>query len=156
MRTATPAITQYVELPTAASAAGVGSAPMSTTQAGARKARAAASARSVNYSSSPLLASKTPLWRSKFIVALRRPRLRACWLGRAAYVQVVGNDFFQQPGRGPLRAHAGAAGQPRPHPRPQRPDPRLQRAGAVSIWAIPKDVERDARKLRAARQAARA
>ncbi len=26
--------------------------------------------RSVNYTSSPLLASKTPVWRSKFIVAL--------------------------------------------------------------------------------------
>ena len=58
------------------------------------------------------------------------------------------------PGRGALRAHAGAAGQPRPHPRPQRPAARLQRAGAQHL-GDPEDVERDDQaQARAAGQAA--
>ena len=53
--------------------------------------------RSVLYTSSPLLASKTPVWRSKFIVAMIG--LGFVGLGaRAAYVQVLGNDFFQRQG----------------------------------------------------------
>jgi len=53
--------------------------------------------RSVRYTSSPLLASKTPVWRSKFIVAV----IALAFIGlacRAAYVQVLGNDFFQRQG----------------------------------------------------------
>ena len=53
--------------------------------------------KSVRYTSSPLLASKTPVWRSKLIVAsiaLAFSGLAA----RAAYVQVIGNDFFQRQG----------------------------------------------------------
>ena len=60
----------------------------------------------------------------------RSPSASRCWPARAAYVQVFDNDFFQKQGEVPLRPHAGAAGQPRPHPRPQRPDPGVQRAGA--------------------------
>ena len=53
--------------------------------------------RSVLYTSSPLLASKTPVWRSKFIVALIA--LGFVGLGaRAAYVQVLDNAFFQRQG----------------------------------------------------------
>ena len=53
--------------------------------------------RSVLYTMSPLLASKTPVWRSKFIVAMIA--LGFVGLGaRAAYVQVFGNDFFQRQG----------------------------------------------------------
>jgi cell division protein FtsI (penicillin-binding protein 3) len=53
--------------------------------------------RSVLYTTSPLLASKTPLWRSKFIVAALA--LGFVGLGaRAAYVQVFGNDFFKRQG----------------------------------------------------------
>ena len=37
------------------------------------------------------------------------------------------------PGRDPLRPHARPAGQSRPHRRPQRPDPGVQRAGAVDL-----------------------
>ncbi|HRP21750.1 MAG TPA: penicillin-binding protein 2, partial [Alicycliphilus sp.] len=55
------------------------------------------SRRSVNYTSSPLLASKTPLWRSQFIVALVALGFLAL-IGRAAYVQVFGNAFFQRQG----------------------------------------------------------
>ena len=53
--------------------------------------------RSINYSASPLLASKTPVWRSKFIVAALAVAF-AGLAGRAAYVQVFGNDFFQRQG----------------------------------------------------------
>ena len=54
-------------------------------------------ARSVAYSTSPLLASKTPPWRSKLLVAL--VGLGFCVLiGRAAFVQIIGSDFFQRQG----------------------------------------------------------
>ena len=53
--------------------------------------------RSVLYTSSPLLASKTPVWRSKFIVAMIALGF-AGLAARAAYVQVINNDFFQRQG----------------------------------------------------------
>ena len=53
--------------------------------------------RSVLYTSSPLLASKTPVWRSKFIVAMIALGF-AGLAARAAYVQVFGNAFFQRQG----------------------------------------------------------
>ena len=103
--------------------------------------------RSILYTSSPLLASRTPVWRSKFIVA-------ALALGfgglaaRAAYVQVVGNDFFQRQGEVrfartlELPAHRGRI---------------MDRNGlllasnvvAPSIWAIPEDVESDDAEVKA-------
>jgi cell division protein FtsI (penicillin-binding protein 3) len=53
--------------------------------------------RSVRYGSSPLLASRTPPWRSRLIVAV--VGLGFCvLLGRAAYVQVVASDFFNRQG----------------------------------------------------------
>ena len=56
-------------------------------------AGAAVSVRSVNYSVSPLLASRTPAWRSKFLVAM--VGLGFCVLvGRALYVQVIGADVI--------------------------------------------------------------
>ena len=64
---------------------------------GARSRSGAASVRSVAYSSSPLLASKTPPWRSKFIVALVGLSF-VVLLGRALYVQVLGSDFFKKQG----------------------------------------------------------
>ena len=60
-------------------------------------ARSAQSVRGVNYSSSPLLAEKTPPWRSRFLVML----VGAGFLllaGRALYVQVLQSDFFQKKG----------------------------------------------------------
>ncbi len=53
--------------------------------------------RSVLYASSPLLASKTPVWRSKTVVAV----IALAFIGlaaRAAWVQVFGNAFFQRQG----------------------------------------------------------
>ena len=55
------------------------------------------SLRSVNYASSPLLASKTPPWRSRFIVA--GVALAFIVLaGRAVWVQVLHSDFYQREG----------------------------------------------------------
>ncbi|RYY52685.1 MAG: penicillin-binding protein 2, partial [Comamonadaceae bacterium] len=53
--------------------------------------------RSVRYTTSPLLASKTPVWRSKFIVACIAMGF-VVLAGRAAYVQVIGNDFYRRQG----------------------------------------------------------
>ncbi|MBL0727963.1 penicillin-binding protein 2 [Piscinibacter sp. HJYY11] len=93
------------------------------------------------YSTSPLLASKTPPWRSKFLVGL--VGLGFCVLaGRAVYVQIVGNDFFLKQGeiryartldlaasRGRITDRSGlilASSVPAP-----------------SLWVIPKDFEAD-------------
>ena len=55
------------------------------------------SSRSVQYTSSPLLASKTPIWRSQFIVAVIAAGFLAL-VARAAYVQVIDNAFFKRQG----------------------------------------------------------
>ncbi|MEO8249956.1 MAG: penicillin-binding protein 2, partial [Burkholderiales bacterium] len=55
--------------------------------------------RSVLYKTSPLLASKTPLWRSKLVVAAMAFGFVGLG-GRAVYVQVIGNDFFLAKGAG--------------------------------------------------------
>ncbi len=106
----------------------------------------ASSSRSVRYTSSPLLASKTPVWRSKFIVAA----LALSFVGlaaRAAYIQVIDNAFFQRQGQVrfmrtlELPANRGRV---------------LDRNGLIlassviapSIWAIPEDIDRDPAKLR--------
>lgn len=56
-----------------------------------------ASVRSVNYATSPLLASKTPPWRSRFVVLLVGLAF-ATLLGRAIYVQILATDFYQAQG----------------------------------------------------------
>jgi len=58
---------------------------------------AAQSVRGVNYSTSPLLASKTPPWRSRFLVLLVGVAFSVL-IGRALYVQVLRADFFQKQG----------------------------------------------------------
>jgi len=57
----------------------------------------ATSVRSVNYATSPLLASKTPPWRSRFVVLLVGAAF-AVLLGRAVYVQIVATEFYQAEG----------------------------------------------------------
>ena len=105
------------------------------------------SSRSVQYTSSPLLASKTPIWRSQFIVAV----IAAGFLGlvaRAAYVQVIGNAFFK---------HQGAVRFVRTLDLPANRGRILDRNGNIlassvpvpSIWANPEDMERDPVKLKA-------
>jgi cell division protein FtsI (penicillin-binding protein 3) len=97
--------------------------------------------RSIQYTSSPLLASRTPVWRSKLVVGA----IALAFLGlaaRAAYIQVIANDFFQRQGEVrfartlELPANRGRI---------------LDRNGLIlassvpspSIWAIPEDVEID-------------
>ncbi len=103
--------------------------------------------KSVAYSgsASPLLASKTPVWRSKFIVAAIALAFVGL-AGRAAYVQVINNDFFIRQGEArfsrtlELPANRGRI---------------VDRNGLIlassvpspSIWAIPDDVEQDNAKL---------
>ena len=55
------------------------------------------SVRSVNYATSPLLASKTPPWRSRFVVALVGGAFLLL-LGRAVHLQIVATDFYQAQG----------------------------------------------------------
>lgn len=101
--------------------------------------------RSVVYTSSPLLASKTPVWRSKFVVAAIALGFLGL-AGRAAWVQVISNDFFQR--QGEVRFA-------RTLELPPSRGRILDRNGlllatsvpAPSIWAIPEDVERDKAKL---------
>ena len=101
--------------------------------------------RSVQYTSSPLLASRTPVWRSKLVVGAIA--LAFCGLAaRAAYIQVVANSFYQRQGEVrfartlELPANRGRI---------------LDRNGMIlassvpapSIWAIPEDVELDKSQL---------
>ncbi len=102
--------------------------------------------RSINYSASPLLASKTPAWRSKFVVAA----LAAAFLGlagRAAYVQVFGNDFFQR--QGEVR-YARTLELPANRGKIFDRNGLLLASSVVaqSIWAIPEDVDKADPKLR--------
>ncbi len=101
--------------------------------------------RGITYTASPLLASRTPVWRSKLIVAAIALGF-AGLAARAAYIQVVANDFFQRQGEVrfartlSLPAHRGRV---------------LDRNGLIlassipapSIWAIPEDVQRDKAQL---------
>jgi cell division protein FtsI (penicillin-binding protein 3) len=94
--------------------------------------------RSVLYASSPLLASKTPVWRSKTVVAVIAIAFIGL-AGRAAWVQVFGNAFFQRQGevrfvrtlelpasRGRIMDRNGLI--------------LASNIPAASIWAIPEDV----------------
>lgn len=107
------------------------------------KARAQASVRSVNYATSPLLAAPTPPWRSKLLVALVGCGF-AVLLGRAVFVQIVDAPFFLRQGEiryGHTLELAASRGRV------------VDRNGLIlaasvpapSIWAIPKDLEGDAR-----------
>jgi cell division protein FtsI (penicillin-binding protein 3) len=113
--------------------------PHKSGHSGGAKGGNAGAVRSVNYSSSPLLASKTPPWRSKFLVAL--VGLSFCvLLGQAVNIQLIDSAFFQKQGemrysrtvalkasRGRITDRNGvllAASVPAP-----------------SLWAIPKEIE---------------
>ena len=53
--------------------------------------------RSVVYTSSPLLTSRAPVWRSKLVVAAIALAF-GLLAARAVYIQVIGNEFFQRKG----------------------------------------------------------
>jgi cell division protein FtsI (penicillin-binding protein 3) len=95
--------------------------------------------KSVRYSASPLLASPTPVWRSKLIVAGIALGF-AILAGRAAYVQVLGNDFYQK--QGEVRF---ARTLELPASRGRIMDRNGQvlayNVPAPSLWAIPEDVQ---------------
>ncbi|WP_341890579.1 penicillin-binding protein 2 [Variovorax sp. YR752] len=118
-----------------------------TRQGAARSRSGATPVRSVAYSSSPLLASKTPPWRSKFIVALVAASFIVL-LGRALYIQVLGNDFFQKQGEIRFARQLDL---------PASRGRILDRNGQIlavsvpapSIWVIPKDFEADRAQKRA-------
>lgn len=101
--------------------------------------------RGVAYSSSPLLASRTPPGRSKVVVGLMALGF-AVMAARAAYVQVLGNDFFQ---------HEGAVRYARTLELPASRGRVLDRNGVIlatsvvaqSIWVEPTDIELDDPKL---------
>ena len=106
------------------------------------KARASASVKSFNYSTSPLLATPTPPWRSKLLVALVGLGF-AVLIGRAVYVQILNAPFFLRQGEiryGHTLELAASRGRI------------VDRNGLIlaasipapSIWAIPKDLEGDA------------
>lgn len=96
---------------------------------------------SVQHAPSPLLASRTPVWRSKFIVASIALGFVAL-AARAAYVQVFNNDYF---------IHQGQVRFMRTLSLPASRGRILDRNGQIlasdvpapSIWAIPEDIERD-------------
>ncbi|MFN7725705.1 MAG: peptidoglycan D,D-transpeptidase FtsI family protein [Rubrivivax sp.] len=103
--------------------------------------------RSVNYATSPLLASKTPPWRSRFIVVMVGLAF-AVLLGRAVWIQLIAADFYQKQGEKryahtlELQASRGRV---------------LDRNGLVlatsvptpSVWAIPKDFQADSAQRKA-------
>jgi cell division protein FtsI (penicillin-binding protein 3) len=99
------------------------------------------SVRSVNYATSPLLASKTPPWRSRFIVALLGAAFLVL-LGRAVYIQIIGTDFYQKEGE---KRFTHTIDVPASRGRV------LDRNGLVlatsvptpSVWALPKDFQAD-------------
>ncbi len=101
-----------------------------------------ASVRGVNYATSPLLASKTPKWRSRFIVAAVGLGF-AGLLGRAAYIQIIGPDFFQREGE---KRYAHTLEVPATRGRiVDRGGQLLATSVPVpSVWAIPKDFQASA------------
>lgn len=102
--------------------------------------------RSIPYTSSPLLASRTPVWRSKLVVAAVGLGFLGL-AGRAVYIQVVANDFYQR--QGEVRFARTLA-------LPANRGRIIDRNGLIlassvpapSIWAIPEDVPRDPAQLK--------
>ena len=109
-------------------------------------ARALGSGRGVSYSTSPLLASKTPPWRSRFLVALVGLAF-AGLLGRAIYVQVLHTEFFQKQGEARY-AHTLELPASRGRINDRTGQVLAASVAVPSIWAIPKEVDADADKRR--------
>lgn len=111
-----------------------------------RRQGKAAAMPTVRYATSPLLASRTPPWRVKFMIGAIGLGF-AVLIGRAAWIQIIHNDFYQQQGasryerRIELEANRGRI---------------LDRHGellassvpAPSLWAIPKDLSASPEQLR--------
>jgi cell division protein FtsI (penicillin-binding protein 3) len=105
----------------------------------AQRGSSGAVRRGVAYSTSPLLASKTPPWRSKFVVAL--VGLGSCVLvGKAVTIQIVDNQFYLDQGE---KRYAHELELPASRGRiTDRHGSLLATSVSVpSVWAIPKDVQ---------------
>jgi cell division protein FtsI (penicillin-binding protein 3) len=106
-----------------------------------------ASVRNLNYATSPLLASKTPPWRSRLLVALVALSF-AVLVGRAIYIQIIGTDFYQKQGE---KRYAHVVDVPASRGRI------VDRNGLVlatsvpvpSVWALPKDFDADVQQRKA-------
>ena len=102
--------------------------------------------RSIPYTSSPLLASRTPVWRSKLVVAAVAIGF-AGLAARALHIQVLANAFYQR--QGEVRFA-------RTLEMPANRGRILDRSGLIlassvpapSIWAIPEDVPHDDAQLK--------
>ena len=104
----------------------------------------AVNVRSLNYASSPLLAAKTPSWRSKFLVAL--VGLSFCGLlGRAVYVQIIDSAFFLRQGEA---RYARTLALPASRGRIVDRNGLIMAASvpSPSIWVSPKDLDTDVAK----------
>jgi cell division protein FtsI (penicillin-binding protein 3) len=95
----------------------------------------------VTYANSPLLASKTPLWRSRFLVVLVGIG-SAVLIGRAAWIQIIGTDFYLKQGEARY-AHTLEVPASRGRIVDRNGLLLATSVAAPSIWAIPKDVDAD-------------
>ncbi len=111
-----------------------------------RRARASAAVRRVNYATSPLLASRTPPLRSRFIVALVALAFLLL-IGRAAYIQLIGTDFYQKEGEKRF-AHTLQVQASRGRVLDRNGLVLASSVAVPSVWAIPKDFQADARERR--------
>jgi cell division protein FtsI (penicillin-binding protein 3) len=103
--------------------------------------------RGVNYATSPLLASKTPPWRSRFVVALLALAFLVL-VGRAVYIQVIRSDFYLEQGE---KRYTKTLKLPASRGRI------LDRQGIVlatsvpapSVWAVPRTFQADVEQRKA-------
>lgn len=102
--------------------------------------------KSIRYTSSPLLASRTPVWRSKFIMAALVVAFTGL-IARATYVQVLDSAFFKR--QGEVR-FARTLDLPASRGRILDRNGLLLASSVVapSIWAIPEDVKIDGAELK--------
>ena len=103
--------------------------------------RVTAATRGVNYATSPLLASRTPRWRSHFVVVMIALAFLVL-LGRAVHIQILKNDFYLEQGE---KRYAKTIKLPASRGRI------LDRQGVVlatsvpspSVWAVPRSFQAD-------------
>ena len=112
-----------------------------------RQRQAGGSVRGVDYATSPLLASKTPSWRSRFVVAAVGLGF-AGLLARAAYIQIIGPEFFRK--QGELRyAHTLEVPASRGRILDRNGQLLATSVPVPSVWAMPKDFKASVEQKRA-------
>jgi cell division protein FtsI (penicillin-binding protein 3) len=107
----------------------------------------APAASAVRYATSPLLATKTPLWRSRLLVLAFGLGFMGL-IGRAIFIQVIGTEFYLK---------QGESRYVRTFVLPARRGRIMDRNGQIlaasvpspSVWAIPRDVQATPDQLRA-------